>query len=329
MYAPYHFDTATPCAYYKAPGSETVCRFGVDSPDSGMRFVAVPWLGRWAERVEIPGISDCKTGLVLPTQSTEQSAYMRHVQHLIDQISATGGKTVYSRVICAPAAESVDGLAARLLDGVSTTCRAVFYVPGSGVWMVSSPELMLSVDADSASTVSLAGTRPAGSQEPWDEKNKAEQAMVTRFITQAFGRAGLKPTASETFTKQAGNVEHLCTEIKAHLPEDFCVSTLLDALAPTPALCGDPRDESIRRIAAREAHSRGFYGGYFGVTDGRRMCLHVMVRCAALDPDSNTGVVYAGGGITAQSRAEAEWAETALKARTMENILFNNNTTNG
>lgn len=290
--------------------------------------MAVPWLGRWEERIEIPGVLRQPQSPGLPTQSTERGAYLSHVRQLIAEINATGGKTVYSRVICGPTTEAVDRMAARLLDGVSTTCRAVFYVLGSGVWMVSSPELMLSVDADSVSTVSLAGTRPAGSQEPWDEKNKAEQAMVTRFITQAFGRAGLKPTASETFTKQAGNVEHLCTEIKAHLPEGFCVSTLLDALAPTPALCGDPRDESISRIAAREEHNRGFYGGYFGVADGRRMCLHVMVRCAALDPHTNTGVVYAGGGITAQSSAEAEWTETALKARTMENILFNN-TTNG
>lgn len=192
-------------------------------------------------------------------------------------------------------------------------------VPEFGSWIGASPELLLEKKADELVTMSLAGTRQAGSTCKWDEKNLKEQHIVTRFITRIFEEHGLEPTTAEDGTAGAGEIEHLRTIIRSKTKKDLDVISLLRDLAPTPALSGYPKREAMEIIRKQE-DDRSLYGGFMGpLFASGDFRLNVTLRCAFLSPTSAT--LFAGGGITCYSDAETEWLETEKKLDTIRRIL--------
>ena len=93
------------------------------------------------------------------------------------------------------------------------------------------------------------------------------------------------------------------------------IPTLLDSLAPTPAVCGFPSQTALDHINRFEKHKRGLYAGYTVVTtpDGE-VIAYVNLRMAIIDKNTGKFSVYVGSGITAGSTARSEWLETGLKA---------------
>lgn len=73
-------------------------------------------------------------------------------------------------------------------------------------------------------------------------------------------------------------------------------------------------------ILKHEPHERSLYGGFWGTwRDHNNTDLHVNIRCMRLLGDR--GVIYTGGGITAGSDPEKEWAETEHKSLTWRRPL--------
>lgn len=250
------------------------------------------------------------------SSGTTHEHYLRSVSELIEQLRRDGGKCVISNVFHLPVDASLltDGIT-RLFEANPNAFRAVFATEADGCWIVASPELLLDADMASRriSSVSLAGTRRAGTPGPWDEKNIEEQAIVTRTISGTLAQLGAKPVCSERFSLRANLVEHLCTPISATLPADIQCAKVLDALSPTPAIAGYPRPTALESIAHTEQHQRRLYGGYFGLSNETRLLAHVTLRCAAYSPGCLS--VFAGGGITPLSQADSEWDEINIKAR--------------
>jgi isochorismate synthase len=95
---------------------------------------------------------------------------------------------------------------------------------------------------------------------------------------------------------------------------------LVEALHPTPAVAGQPKDEAIRYIKELEPHDREYYTGFLGpVTKDREMDLFVNLRCMKVTPEFLA--LYVGGGITLDSDPADEWEETRLKAESLLQIL--------
>ena len=94
----------------------------------------------------------------------------------------------------------------------------------------------------------------------------------------------------------------------------------MSALHPTPAVCGFPRAPAFEWIAEHERFDRGWYAGPVGWFDREgRGAFAVAIRSALLDAD---GVwVFAGAGIVERSDPSAEYAETALKQKTILSAL--------
>jgi isochorismate synthase len=90
---------------------------------------------------------------------------------------------------------------------------------------------------------------------------------------------------------------------------------LIFDLHPTPAVCGIPKEKSLELILQTEKHNREFYAGFIGPLDNDNAQLFVNLRCMKLT--SKWATYFAGGGLTAQSEAEAEWEETCLKLKTL------------
>lgn len=140
----------------------------------------------------------------------------------------------------------------------------VFFVsvPGCMTWMGATPETFLEGSEAGVRTMSLAGTRPAGTPGVWGGKELEEQAIVTEFIEAQLKRAGSWKTEGP-FVKRAGGVEHLCTVFRSEgRLEGEKVDALRGMLHPTPAVGGFPKREACDLIRRIEGGDRRYYAGY-------------------------------------------------------------------
>ncbi|MBZ0122182.1 MAG: chorismate-binding protein, partial [Sandaracinaceae bacterium] len=113
--------------------------------------------------------------------------------------------------------------------------------------------------------------------------------------------------------KRLPNVLHLHTPVRAVLHEGVHACALVEALHPTPAVCGTPSTAASAWIAENEP-GRGWYGGVVGWIDASGDAeLIVALRCGVVRGAS--AWLWAGGGIVEGSEPEAEWIETQSKLR--------------
>ena len=197
----------------------------------------------------------------------------------------------------------------------SATVFIVVY-PGVCGWIGATPETLLVSNKTGYTTMALAGTRPVGTQLPWGEKEIEEQQYVSRYIADILQAQGLT-SKNHTDTRQAAQVEHLCTyfDILSH-HDAILRDKLLSALHPTPAVAGTPTRAAIDIIGATETHSRRYYGGYIGEANSDGTC-RLYVNLRSMEFDNNAVRLYVGGGLTARSVAKDEWKETCAKAETL------------
>ncbi|EKC80440.1 protein containing Chorismate binding protein, partial [human gut metagenome] len=96
---------------------------------------------------------------------------------------------------------------------------------------------------------------------------------------------------------------------------------VLDALYPTPAVCGIPKDEARRFILQYEHQSRKYYSGFVGpISPKGKTHLYVSLRCMNILDDGSCEL-YAGGGLLKESEMEKEWKETEAKMQTILSVL--------
>lgn len=202
-----------------------------------------------------------------------------------------------------------------------------FFHPKVGFWMGATPEQLLKKQDNIVSTVALASTQlyKGTVDVHWTEKEYEEQQIVTDYIVKVLLPFSRDIQVTKPYVQQAGNLLHLKTNIKANLNEGD-LSNVLEALHPTPALCGSPKNQSLQFLIENEGYDREFYGGFLGelnydkkgiVTNSSD--LFVNLRCMQLHHDEV--VLYVGGGITKDSDPELEYIETINKTRTLKNIL--------
>ncbi len=186
-----------------------------------------------------------------------------------------------------------------------------------GTWIGASPELLLRAKNLTIETVSLAGTK--AKDRGWTSKEIHEQQVVTDYITSTLAVA--KPLKVDgPHTVDAGFFEHLKSYISAEIETRDQVETFLNALHPTPAVCGLPKEEAKAFILEHEGYNRKFYAGFMGWSNDYESEYFVNLRCAQLF--SNKVKLYVGGGIMADSAAENEWTETQMKAKTIGELLI-------
>ncbi|MDE6010570.1 MAG: chorismate-binding protein [Muribaculaceae bacterium] len=247
----------------------------------------------------------------------------------MEQHTGQPSKVVAARISVAETGKSPAELHAALAEAYPKACVFLFSTSVSGTWIGASPELLFSLTRSDGTlrSMALAGTRPAGSEGNWDDKNVAEQRMVTDFITGTLKQCGLNPTVSTPYTRRAGRIEHICTDIISRNPLSVGndpgneAARIAASLSPTPALCGTPREEACRFIKSHEGFSRDFYGGYVGFVSRDEARLYVNLRSGRMLCGMGKIILYAGGGITRDSNPKDEWVETERKLATMLTIL--------
>lgn len=239
----------------------------------------------------------------------------------------------------------------RLLQKYPTAFVYLWYHPKVGLWLGATPETLLGMWGNQLKTMALAGTQAYGgtTEVTWKSKEIEEQQIVTNFIIESLEAAigpyqelNGKLTVSGPKTVRAGNLLHLLTEIDLRLSaEAKRLKPILEALHPTPAVCGYPKERSKAYIIEHEGYGREFYSGFLGELNlkeslsrntNRRNVennayriqksvtnLYVNLRCMQIK--NKELYIYIGGGILIDSDAEAEWLETIHKSKTIKSVL--------
>ena len=196
------------------------------------------------------------------------------------------------------------------------------YTPQTGIWLGSTPEILLSGEKKEWNTVALAGTQPLQDgklPQIWDDKNRKEQDYVTSYIRHQLLSLGIRATENGPYPAYAGAFSHLKTDFLFSLKNSETLGELLNVLHPTPAVCGLPKEEAYRFILDNEGYDRSYYSGFIGWLDpDGRTDLYVNLRCMQVGKETLT--FYAGGGLLASSELNDEWQETEKKLQTMRSL---------
>lgn len=197
---------------------------------------------------------------------------------------------------------------------------ALVYTPQTGMWLVATPETLLSGEDGYWQTMALAGTTAWHEGVMWDDKNLQEQRYVATYITRQLEQFSDNFTEEGPYTARAGHLAHLRSDFRFTLYDNARVGELLHALHPTPAVCGLPKEEARQFILQNEHHRRSYYSGFMGpLFVKEKTHLFVTLRCMQIFADAYR--LYAGGGLLTDSVEEEEWQETETKLDTMRHIL--------
>ena len=209
----------------------------------------------------------------------------------------------------------------------------VFYFePEDGCALVgAAPETVTTLSGGQFHATAVAGTVARG-ETASEQKHLAEQLLASekegaeqRFALEDMV-ARLGPLAEEIRAQSEPHVltlarlQHLETEIRARLPGGTSALTVLEALHPTPAVCGLPRDAALEFLEEEEPFERGWYAGPVGWfdLDGNGVFVPAL-RCAVVS--DLRWRLFAGAGIVEGSDPGLEWDETSIKFEPMLRAL--------
>lgn len=197
----------------------------------------------------------------------------------------------------------------------------VFHVDG---FLGASPELLVAREGDVVRSHPMAGTTPRTGDPDADgraaaallasAKDRAEHQITIDTVLDALLRfCSYVDSEPEPSIVTLANVQHLASMCEGRLSSPpASVLALVDALHPTPAVCGFPRADALDAIARLEGFDRGRYAGAVGWVDragnGR---FAVSIRCAEVTGPSAR--LIAGNGIVADSDPLTELTETRAK----------------
>lgn len=262
---------------------------------------------------------------------TNDAAYVDAVRGALDAIkSGDVSKVVVAREGIARRSSGYPPAAIlRRLGNQFPSCFLFGIRPGGShkgaapTFLGATPERLVKVEAGELVTGALAGSAPRGVSASMDERNanellrsekeRREHEFVTDMIERSVSSLADEVSRGSTTVRRLANVQHLFTPIRAKLADGVGVLDAVEALHPTPAVCGEPAGEARQVIREVEGFRRGLYAGALGWVDldSGAGDVAVAIRSALIDGD--VARLYAGAGIVAGSDPEREARETRIK----------------
>ncbi len=191
-----------------------------------------------------------------------------------------------------------------------------------------SPELFFETRGAHIQTRPMKGTRARGRFLEEDHalvdelrssaKERAENLMIVDLMRNDLGR--IAETGSVHVTRlydveRYPTVHQLTSTVDATLRSDVTLPDIMTALFPPGSVTGAPKISTMELIAELETSPRGVYCGAVGIVERSRSVFNVPIRTLWLDKRTGAAEYGTGGGITADSHAEAEYDELLTKAR--------------
>lgn len=195
----------------------------------------------------------------------------------------------------------------------------------------ATPERLISKTGTRFDTTCLAGTIGRGQTEKEDQqlgeallsdqKNREEHQMVVSMISESMEKVChkvIKPDFPQLY--KAKDVQHLYTPITGIAGGESSILSLVEALHPTPAMGGVPRERAIKLIEERETYERGWYSAPVGWLDNNGDGEFIVAIRSGLIKNK-TATLFAGCGIVADSNPQSEYQETKMKFKPMLTAL--------
>lgn len=214
----------------------------------------------------------------------------------------------------------------RLLRQINPAPYGAFMRYPGGAILSTSPEQFLTLKDGQVRTRPIKGTRrrdpdPQIDMTLCDElvassKDRAENLMIVDLLRNDLGRVCAPGSVAvpELFKLESfARVHHLVSTVTGRLADGQDAIALLEAAFPGGSITGAPKRRAMEIIAELEQSRRGVYCGSLGwISDAGDMNTNIAIRTAVLHDDRM--VFWAGGGIVADSRWEAEYQECLTKA---------------
>lgn len=255
------------------------------------------------------------------TTCDNHNSYIEKLETLLHNIDEETPKVVLSRRYWDSQfnIQLLPNLFKKLIETQPTTFTYLIHIPEQGCWMGASPELLFASNNNVSNIMVLAGTQPAENI-CWQKKEQDEHLWVKKHVCSILNSMGIRYQQSATYTATTGSLAHLRTDIcfESSLIKNQ-IGDFVSKLHPTPAICGLPVDKAKNLINKIENYDRKYYSGFVGPITNNTTSLYVNIRC--LQAFSNGAMLYAGGGITADSNTENEWCETELKLNNLLRLI--------
>ncbi|MGQ9425327.1 aminodeoxychorismate synthase component I [Gilvimarinus sp. F26214L] len=198
-----------------------------------------------------------------------------------------------------------------------------------GAVLSHSPETFLAVREGHVETRPIKGTAPRSTDSHTDRQNaqqlldsikdRAENLMIVDLLRNDLGKTCEigSVRVPELFALESyANVHHLVSTVTGRLEPDCSPVQLLKGCFPGGSITGAPKIRAMEIIAELEQCDRSVYCGSIGYLSANgNMDTNIAIRSLAC----SGGKIHCwgGGGIVADSQADAEYAESLAKVRVL------------
>jgi para-aminobenzoate synthetase component I len=212
------------------------------------------------------------------------------------------------------------------LQQINPSPFASYWQTPWGSMMSCSPERLVALQHQQATTRPIAGTRKRGQNSTQDdrlatelltnEKEIAEHIMLVDLERNDLGRVcqwGSVRVDELLSIERYSHVMHLVSNITGSLDSQCDSIDLIRAMFPGGTITGCPKVRCMEIIAELEPFPRNLFYGSCGYLDRRgHLDLNILIRTLLYDRGTVWGQV--GAGIVADSDPQREWQESLHKA---------------
>ena len=153
-------------------------------------------------------------------------------------------------------------------------------------------------------------------------KNRAENVMITDMVRNDLGRVaepGSVKVPSLFQVEKYPSVWQMISQVrcstKARIP------FIMKAMFPPASITGAPKSAAMSIIAELEPSPRRVYTGSIGYSGPKRQSqFNVAIRTVLVDKERKQAEYGVGGGIVWDSKAQSEWDESRIKARSLHRL---------
>ncbi|TDL75034.1 anthranilate synthase component I [Peribacillus frigoritolerans] len=192
-----------------------------------------------------------------------------------------------------------------------------------------SPELLVKIDGEKASTRPIAGTRSRGENEEEDkklanelienEKERAEHVMLVDLERNDLGRVckyGTVEVNEFMVIEKYSHVMHIVSNVQGTLAEGKDYIDVFKGVFPGGTITGAPKIRTMEIIEGLEPSRRGIYTGSIGwIGYNGDMELNIVIR-TLLAKDGHA-YIQSGAGIVIDSNPKHEYKESLKKAQAL------------
>jgi para-aminobenzoate synthetase component I len=225
----------------------------------------------------------------------------------------------------------------RRLQAINPSPFASYWQTPWGEVASCSPERLVDLHQDIASTRPIAGTRPRGVDLITDlqleqellgnAKEIAEHIMLVDLERNDLGKIctwGSVEVDELLKVERYSHVMHLVSNVRGQLAAAHSPIDLIAATFPGGTITGCPKLRCMEIITELEPYPRNLFYGSCGYIDQRgHLDLNILIRTLLCQNGQIWGQV--GAGIVADSDPQREWAESLQKAQAQLQAIYGKN----